>query len=110
MGSPPVRFLVLTVLADVAGVLMLGRAGGFERPLLLAGGVAALVAGFVAFSFATREISPAIANAVWAGSSIVLVLLWGRLFGGERLSLPQLGWAAVVIVGTVGLSLSAGRA
>jgi quaternary ammonium compound-resistance protein SugE len=98
-------FLVVTVLADVTGVVLLGKAQGFERPGPLLGGVLALVLGFVLFSFATRTIPASLANAVWAGSSIVLVVLLGRIFLRETLSAAQYVCLALILIGTVGIYL-----
>jgi quaternary ammonium compound-resistance protein SugE len=98
-------FLVLTVLADVGGVVLLGTAHGLERPVLLLAGVLALVFGFVMFSYATRTIPAGLANAVWAGSSIVLVLLLGRIFLSETISAPQYVCLGLIVAGTLGISL-----
>ena len=49
---PTMLFLVVTVVADVAGVVLLGSAHGLERPLALVAGVLALLLGFVMFSYA----------------------------------------------------------
>ena len=64
-------FLVVTVVADVTGVVLLGEAHGLERPVPLVAGVLALLIGFVMFSYATRTIPTGLANAVWAGVSIL---------------------------------------
>jgi multidrug transporter EmrE-like cation transporter len=98
-------FLVVTVLADVTGVVLLGRAQGFERPGPLIGGVLALLLGFVLFSFATRTIPASLANAVWAGASIVLVVLLGRVFLRETISAPQYVCLGLILAGTVGIYL-----
>src|SRR5205085_11671027 len=98
-------FLVVTVVADVTGVVLLGKAQGFERPGPLVGGVLALVLGFVLFSFATRTIPASLANEVWAGSSIVLVVLLGRIFLRETLSAAQYVCLALILIGTVGIYL-----
>jgi multidrug transporter EmrE-like cation transporter len=98
-------FLVVTVVADVAGVVLLGRAQGFERPGHLIGGVLALLLGFVLFSYATRTVPASLANAVWAGSSIVLVVLLGRIFLSETISAAQYVCLGLILVGTVGISV-----
>ena len=82
-------FLVGTVVADAVGVALLGKAQGFGRPAPLVAGVLALLLGFVLFSYATRTIPASLANAVWAGASIVLVVVLGRFFLRESLSLGQ---------------------
>jgi quaternary ammonium compound-resistance protein SugE len=96
-------FLVVTVLADVTGVVLLGKAQGFERPGHLAGGVLALLVGFVMFSYATRTVPAALANAVWAGSSLVLVVLLGRIFLSQTISAAQYVCLGLILAGTVGI-------
>jgi multidrug transporter EmrE-like cation transporter len=98
-------FLVFTVVSDVTGVVLLGRAQGLERPAALLGGVLALLLGFVMFSYATRTIPAGLANAMWAGSSIVLVLLLGRIFLSETISAAQYVCLGLIVAGTLGVSL-----
>jgi multidrug transporter EmrE-like cation transporter len=98
-------FLVVTVVADVTGVVLLGAARGLERPGLLLAGLLLLLAGFVMFSFATRTIPAGLANAVWAGASIVLVVLLGRIFLSETISAPQYVCLGLILVGTLGIYL-----
>ena len=98
-------FLLVTVVADVSGVVLLGRAQGLERPLLLLAGVLALLLGFVTFSYATRTMPAGLANAVWAGSSIVLVLLLGRIFLRETITAAQYVCLGLILVGTLGIYL-----
>jgi multidrug transporter EmrE-like cation transporter len=98
-------FLVVTVVADVTGVLLLGQSHGLERPVQLIAGVVALLIGFVLFSYATRTIPTGLANAVWAGSSIVLVVLLGRIFLREQISAAQYLCLGLIVAGTVGVSL-----
>lgn len=96
-------YLIVTIVADVIGVLLLGKARGFERPLYLLAGIICMVIGFVAFSFAAKSMSTGIANVIWAGMSTVLVLLAGRLFLGDTVNTVQLACVALIIIGTVGL-------
>ena len=98
-------FLVVTVVADITGVVLLGRAQGFERPGPLIGGVLALLLGFVLFSFATRTVPASLANAVWAGASIVGVVVLGRVFLSATISVPQYVCLALILAGTVGIYL-----
>jgi quaternary ammonium compound-resistance protein SugE len=98
-------FLVLTVVADVTGVVLLAQAHGFERLGPLIGGVLALLLGFVLFSYATRTIPAGLANAVWSGASLVLVVLLGRAFLSETLTAAQYACLGLIVAGTVGLYL-----
>ena len=98
-------FLAVTVVADVAGVALLGQAHGLERPGPLVGGMLLLLLGFVAFSYATKTVPAGLANAVWAGASIVLVVLLGRIFLSETLTAPQYLCLGLIVAGTVGIYL-----
>jgi multidrug transporter EmrE-like cation transporter len=98
-------YLIATVVADVLGVILLGRAQGFARPWDLVGGVALMMVGFVAFSFATKSVPASLANAVWSGASVVLVLFLGRVFLSEHLSVAHYICVALIVAGTIGLSL-----
>jgi multidrug transporter EmrE-like cation transporter len=89
----------VTVVADV---ILLGNAHGLERPGQLVGGVLALLLGFVMFSYATRTIPAGLANALWAGSSIVLVLLLGRIFLDETISAPHYVCLGLILAGARG--------
>src|SRR6478735_6735307 len=106
LGAPrSMVFLIGTIVADVTGVVLLGKAHGLDRPGLLLGGAVALLLGFVLFSYATRTIPTGLANAVWAGSSIVLVVLLGRIFLSETISAPQYACLALILAGTLGIYL-----
>ena len=61
--------------------------------------------GFVTFSCATRTVPTGLANAVWAGSSLVLVVLLGRIFLSETISAAQYVCLGLIITGTLGLYL-----
>ena len=98
-------FLVITVVTDVAGVVLLGAARGLERPGLLLGGLLLLMFGFVMFSYATRTVPAGLANAVWAGASIVLVVLLGRIFLSETISAAQYACLGLIVAGTLGIYL-----
>jgi multidrug transporter EmrE-like cation transporter len=98
-------FLALTVVADVAGVVLLGMARGLERPGHLLAGVLALLLGFVMFSYATRTIPAGLANAVWGGASLVLVVLLGRIFLRETISAAQYVCLGLIVAGTLGIYL-----
>ena len=98
-------FLLGTVVVDVIGVVLLGMARGLERPGHLIAGILALLVGFVMFSYATRTVPAGLANAVWAGASIVLVVLLGRIFLSETISAAQYVCLGLIVAGTLGIYL-----
>jgi quaternary ammonium compound-resistance protein SugE len=98
-------FLFVTVVADVAGVVLLGKAQGLERPGFLLAGILALLLGFVMFSYATQTVPAGLANAVWGGASLVLVVLLGRIFLSETISVGQYLCLGLIVAGTTGIYL-----
>jgi multidrug transporter EmrE-like cation transporter len=98
-------FLAITVVTDVAGVVLLGKAQGLERPGFLVAGILALLLGFVTFSYATRTIPTGLANAVWGGASLVLVVVLGAIFLREPVTVPQYVCLGLIMAGTVGIYL-----
>lgn len=99
-------YLIITILADTIGVACLDRAKGFTEPLYLIAGLLLLTIGFVAFSFATKTISLAIANAFWCGMSIALVVTIDRFVLGHQLSIAQYFCLLFVIAGSIGLQIT----
>jgi multidrug transporter EmrE-like cation transporter len=98
-------FLAITVVTDVAGVVLLGKAHGLERPGFLVAGILALLLGFITFSYATRTIPTGLANAVWGGSSLVLVVVLGVVFLREPFTVPQYVCLGLIVAGTLGVYL-----
>jgi multidrug transporter EmrE-like cation transporter len=99
-------YLWITILADVTGVALLGKARGLTHPWLFVAGLMCMIAGFAAFSFATKTVSVAVANTLWSGASIALVLVIGRVFMGEAMSIVQYVFLGLVLVGVVGLQIA----
>jgi len=86
---------------------LLAKARGFERPLFFVAGLAAMLVAFGAFSFATKTMSSAVANAVWSGLSLALVAAAGKFFLSEHITLAQSAFLALIVVGVAGLQLFA---
>lgn len=99
-------YLIITILADVIGIALLGKAQGTTHPWMLIAGLASMIIGFAAFSFATQTIPVAVANALWSSVSIALVLIVGCVFFGQHMTTVRYGFLLLLLVGVVGLQLS----
>ncbi len=62
---------------------------------------------FWVFSLALKSIPLGLAYAIWAGAGIVAIALIGLALFGQRLSLVQWGFLGLIVVGCVGLRLTA---
>ena len=96
-------FLIITIIGDVIGVALLDKAKGFTHPWLFVSGLACMVIGFSAFSFATKTIPGDIANALWSGLSVILVFAVGWLYFDYPMSVPKALFAGMILIGVVGL-------
>lgn len=97
-------FLLLTILAESASVILVKFSKGFvEKPYAIAG-ILCYAASFVFLSLALRSLPAGIANALWAGTSTVLVVLLGMYFFKESLSAWQWVFLVMIVAGMVGLN------
>lgn len=68
--------------------------------------VVAYILSFVFLTYALKYMPVAVANAVWAGASTVLVAVLGILVFKEQLSISQVIFLALIVIGLVGLNFS----
>ena len=97
-------FLLLTILCESASVILVKFSKGFvEKPYAVAG-IGCYAASFIFLTFALKSLPAGIANALWAGTSTVLVVLLGMYFFKEALSLGQWIFLIMIVTGMVGLN------
>ena len=58
-------------------------------------------------AFAMRGLSAGTAYAIWTGLGAVGVIVGGMVFFGEKVSMVQVGFMALIVVGVVGTKLFA---
>jgi multidrug transporter EmrE-like cation transporter len=98
--------LLVALLIEVAGTSALKCSRGCSRPWLVCAAYAMYGVSIYMFGVALRTLSLAVADTIWQGLGIVLVCLVSAIAFGERLTSAQLAFAAVTVVGVVGLGLS----
>jgi small multidrug resistance pump len=83
------------------------KSEGLTRPAWVAvfGVTYLLSAAFLAL--ATKKLDVGLAYAIWAGSGMAIIAVVGIFFLGESASWLRLASLALVLVGVVGLKLSA---
>ena len=100
-------YLGLAGLLEVVWAVALKASDGFTRWLpgvIMAVGIAT---SFWFLSRAFREIPMGTAYAVWTGIGAAGVALLGMLFYDEPASLARVGFLALILIGIVGLKISA---
>jgi len=100
-------YLGLAGLLEVVWAVALKASDGFTRwvpGLIMTVGI---VASFWFLSRAFREIPMGTAYAVWTGIGAASVAILGMIFYGEPANLARVGFLALILIGIVGLKMTA---
>ncbi len=97
---------MLTIILESASIVFMKLSNGFQNKLHFTYSIVTYLLSFLFFTLALRYLSLGWANAVWAGTSAVLVALIGIFYFGEKLNAVQMAFMALIIVGLVGLNVS----
>lgn len=93
------------ILFEIAGTTLLKASNGFARPWL---GVASIACYWVCFgllAYAVTRIPLSVAYAIWAGVGIAGVAVIGWWLFRQPLTVAQIGFMALIVVGAIGLNL-----
>jgi small multidrug resistance pump len=97
------------ILCEVAGTSLLNASQGMTR---WGYGMAAMLLYGICFwllAFAMTRIPVGVAYAVWSGFGIVAIAAIGWLIFRQSLSLPQIGFITLILIGAIGLNLTTPR-
>lgn len=93
------------ILLEVLGTTSLSLSQQFTKPLHVVTMTVCYGLSFFLLSIAFRTIPVGLAYAVWAGLGIVLIAIMGVLVLGQRLDLPAVIGASLIIAGVVVINL-----
>ena len=96
-------FLILTILSESAAVILMKLSNGFENKPYAVVAICAYILSFVFLTLALKYLQAGIANAIWAGTSTILVAVAGMIIFKEQVSFTQVIFFALIITGIVGL-------
>ncbi|MGC4038951.1 MAG: multidrug efflux SMR transporter [Chitinophagaceae bacterium] len=99
-------FLLLTIIAESVAVIFMKLSHGFENKISATVAVVAYILSFVFLTYALKHMPVGIANAVWAGASTLIVALLGIVIFKEQLSVAQLIFLSLIVIGLAGLNFS----
>jgi len=100
MNAPqwmPLGFVAAAIALEPAAAVCLKLSDGFRRRAWGLAGLALVALAFVCLGQAARAIPLPEACAIWGAVGLVLVVLAGRLFFGQRLGVG--GWVGIALVG-----------
>lgn len=100
-------FLIIAIVFEVGWAIAMKKSQGLTNiPWTISFGVMYLLsAGFLAL--ATKTLDIGLAYAMWAGVGMALIATFGIVFLKEPASLLRIGSLALVLIGVVGLKISA---
>ncbi|NCN85177.1 MAG: multidrug efflux SMR transporter [Sphingomonadales bacterium] len=99
-------FLGIAILFEVAGTSMLKASAGFTKMAFAGGAMLAYWVSFWFLSIALVKIPVGVAYAIWSGAGICLITVIGWLVFRQSLSMMQIGFIGLILVGAIGLNLS----
>ena len=103
----PWTLLVIAGLFEVGWAVGLKYTDGFTRPLPTALTVGAMIASVVLLGLAMKELPVGTAYAVWTGIGTVGTVILGVVLLGDSAAPLRLVCVALIVVGILGLKLSA---
>jgi small multidrug resistance pump len=99
--------LALAILSEVVGTVLLRVSDGMSKLLPSAGMLVTYVLSVVLLAQVLKEIEIGFAYAVWAGVGTAMIAIVGVAVWDEPMGALKLASLGAVIVGVVGLNLSA---
>ncbi|NQX94381.1 MAG: multidrug efflux SMR transporter [Erythrobacter sp.] len=103
----PWAFLGFAIALEVLGTFLLKLSDGFEKPLWGVLSIACYSACFWALAPAMKALPVGVVYAIWSGVGIVAASLIGLFAFDERLGALQFLFIAMIMIGAVGLQLTA---
>jgi small multidrug resistance pump len=101
-------YLFAAIIFEVCGTMSMKFSQGFTRLLPSVMIFVCYAAAFVCVTFAIRKIEISVAYTVWSGIGTTLVAIIGIWYFGETLNVLKAASIAVIILGVIGLKISAG--
>lgn len=99
--------LIVAGLLEVGWAIGLKYTEGFTRPLPTVVTVAAMIASMGLLGIAVRTLPIGTAYAVWTGIGTLGTVIAGIFLLGESTSIPRLVCALLIVIGILGLKLTA---
>ncbi|NMW25140.1 MAG: molecular chaperone [Rhodanobacter sp. RIFOXYA1_FULL_67_6] len=100
-------YLLLAGMFEVVWAIGLKYSDGFSRLWPTVGTLAAMAASIVLLAMAVKTLPIGTAYAIWTGIGAVGAVALGIVLFGDPATLPRLLCVALILVGIVGLKLTA---
>lgn len=98
-------FLILTIIAESIAITLMKLSNGYSNKATFSLAAAFYILSFFLLTSALKYLPMGWTNAVWAGSSAIIVIAIGYFYFNENISFWKLVFVGFIIVGLVGLNL-----
>ena len=98
--------LILAGLFEVAWVMGLKLSNGFTKPIESVITIIFAALSLYLLAVASREIPVSISYIVWVGVGAVGVFLSNVIFFGNKVTMPQIIFFIIILIGIIGLKFS----
>lgn len=99
--------LTLAIIFEAGWALSMKKSDGLTKPAWVAAFAVTYLLSAAFLALATKKLDVGLAYAIWAGCGMAIIAICGILFLNESASWLRLASLALVLVGVVGLKLSA---
>ena len=99
--------LLLAGLFEIVWAFLMKASDGFSKPWQTVGTIVFMIISFGLLSMAMKTLPLGTAYAIWTGVGAVGTVIAGIILFGESMALMRLGSVALIIIGLVGLKVSA---
>lgn len=97
-------FLLATVIAESLAIILMKTSSQTNQKLYLGIGITFYIASFFLLNAAVKYLPIGYTNAIWAGSSTILVCIAGYFLFNENLKAIHLLFLGFIVIGLVGLN------
>jgi small multidrug resistance pump len=97
-------FLLFTILTETAAIICMKLSEGFHNKLYTVMAIVFYGLSFAFLTLALKYLPAGITNAIWAGTSTVLVTILGILIFKEKLNGVQIASVLLIVIGLAGLN------
>lgn len=99
-------FLGIAIAFEIAGTSLLKASDGFTKYWIGGLSIACYSISFWFLAIVLTKIPVGVAYAIWSGAGIAAIALIGWLVFRQGLSVAQIGFIALILVGAIGLNLT----
>jgi small multidrug resistance pump len=106
MGMNAWGLLAITIVLEVLGTTLLKLSDGFSKPWLGSASMLAYGLCFWVLAIVLTRIPVGVTYAIWSGVGIFAITCIGWVWFGQKLTLAQIGYIALILIGVIGLNLT----